>query len=466
MLLAQRPRAGHARRASTSRSTTARRRARVTHRARVARRRPAARRPHGAAEGADAQLPRRGEDLDRPDRDPGQRVRAALVLVTDGRQLNAIEQRELRRSLQPQSVAQMIRVLNDTRRNNRIYVRLLTGTPGAVVNGEALTVAAAVGARRCSKAIATAAASRRSAAPPSASGSCRWIRRSPARALLTIDVEARAGRPVASRVSLSANVHSCQNSRAGRAPVVPRACLAAAACGACLSRRRRPTFWTVSTQADFLKGDVEDLSIDSDGRVFLGPVRVARRRNRRAVSLDRARRQPTARCGPAAATKGKVLKVAKDGKLSTFFDAAELEVHALAAGAERRPLRRRPRPTARSTRSPPTARRRRSSIRTTSTSGRSRSTSPATSSPRPATRASSTRSRPTARARASTRPTPRNVVSLAFDQDRRPDRRHRIARARLPHRQRPARRSCCSIRRSARSTRCASPTTGRSTRRR
>ncbi len=60
------------------------------------------------------------------------------VLVTDGRSLNAIEQRELRRSLQPQSVAQMIRVLNDTRRNNRIYVRLLSGTPGAVVNGEML----------------------------------------------------------------------------------------------------------------------------------------------------------------------------------------------------------------------------------------------------------------------------------------------------------------------------------------
>ena len=60
------------------------------------------------------------------------------ILVTDGRQLNAIEQRELRRSLQPQSVAQMLRLLNDTRRNNRIYVRLITGTPGAVVNGEAM----------------------------------------------------------------------------------------------------------------------------------------------------------------------------------------------------------------------------------------------------------------------------------------------------------------------------------------
>jgi len=61
------------------------------------------------------------------------------VMVTDGRQLNLIEQRELRRSLQPVSVGQMIKALNETHRNNRIYVRLLTGTPGAVVNGEALT---------------------------------------------------------------------------------------------------------------------------------------------------------------------------------------------------------------------------------------------------------------------------------------------------------------------------------------
>jgi hypothetical protein len=61
------------------------------------------------------------------------------VMVTDGHELNQIEQRELRRALQPQSVAQIIRALNETRRNNRLYVRLLTGTPGAVVNGEALT---------------------------------------------------------------------------------------------------------------------------------------------------------------------------------------------------------------------------------------------------------------------------------------------------------------------------------------
>jgi SpoIVB peptidase S55 len=61
------------------------------------------------------------------------------VMVTDGKQLNQIEQRDLRRSVQPQSVTQMIKALNQTRRNNRIYVRLVTGTPGAVVNGEPMT---------------------------------------------------------------------------------------------------------------------------------------------------------------------------------------------------------------------------------------------------------------------------------------------------------------------------------------
>ena len=70
---------------------------------------------------------------------PANAPRELTVLVTDGRQLNAMEQRELRGSLQPQTIAQMMRVLNEARRNNRIYVRLMTGRAGAVVNGEAMT---------------------------------------------------------------------------------------------------------------------------------------------------------------------------------------------------------------------------------------------------------------------------------------------------------------------------------------
>ena len=70
---------------------------------------------------------------------PANAPRELTVLVTDGRQLNAIEQRELRGALQPQTIAQLLKVLNETRRNNRIYVRLVTGRAGAVVNGEAMT---------------------------------------------------------------------------------------------------------------------------------------------------------------------------------------------------------------------------------------------------------------------------------------------------------------------------------------
>jgi hypothetical protein len=60
------------------------------------------------------------------------------ILVADGTRLAQWEQRELRQALQPQNVAQMIRALNKARRNNRLYVRLLSREPGAVVNGELL----------------------------------------------------------------------------------------------------------------------------------------------------------------------------------------------------------------------------------------------------------------------------------------------------------------------------------------
>jgi hypothetical protein len=93
-------------------------------------------------------------------------------------------------------------------------------------------------------------------------------------------------------------------------------------------RAATPTFWTVSTQLDFLKGDVEDLSIDSDGRVFLGPTTSV-------VAETSAPFLWTVIAGPdgtlwaGSGNEGQVLRV-KDGKLSTFFDAPELEVHAIA----------------------------------------------------------------------------------------------------------------------------------------
>ncbi len=89
------------------------------------------------------------------------------------------------------------------------------------------------------------------------------------------------------------------------------------------------TFWTVSTQADFLKGDVEDLSIDSDGRVFLGPT-AGRLAETAAPFLWTLLSGPEGSLFAGTGNEGQVLKIARDGKVTTFFDAAELEVHALA----------------------------------------------------------------------------------------------------------------------------------------
>jgi hypothetical protein len=60
------------------------------------------------------------------------------VMVADGAQLAQWEQRELRRGESGLSIEQTIRRLNDTRRHNRLYVRLFVDSPGAVLNGELL----------------------------------------------------------------------------------------------------------------------------------------------------------------------------------------------------------------------------------------------------------------------------------------------------------------------------------------
>jgi hypothetical protein len=60
------------------------------------------------------------------------------LVVGDGVRFGQWEQRELRAPLKPLSVGQMIKVLNTTRRSNRIYVRLVGRDAGTVIAGEAL----------------------------------------------------------------------------------------------------------------------------------------------------------------------------------------------------------------------------------------------------------------------------------------------------------------------------------------
>jgi hypothetical protein len=61
------------------------------------------------------------------------------VMVADGVRLSQWEARELQvQPLQTRGVPQMLQVLNNARRNNRLYVRLITRDGGAIVKGESL----------------------------------------------------------------------------------------------------------------------------------------------------------------------------------------------------------------------------------------------------------------------------------------------------------------------------------------
>src|SRR4051812_12786422 len=106
-------------------------------------------------------------------------------------------------------------------------------------------------------------------------------------------------------------------------------CVAAALAATTLLSASAPTFWTVSTQADFLKGDVDNLSIDSDGRISLGPA-AAQVAETSAPFLWTILAGSDGTLWAGTGNEGQVLKIARDGKTSTFFDAAEMEVHALA----------------------------------------------------------------------------------------------------------------------------------------
>jgi hypothetical protein len=60
------------------------------------------------------------------------------LVVADGTRFGQWEQREHRASLKPASVDQMVKLLNASRRSNRLYVRLVGRDTGSVVNGEVM----------------------------------------------------------------------------------------------------------------------------------------------------------------------------------------------------------------------------------------------------------------------------------------------------------------------------------------
>lgn len=94
-----------------------------------------------------------------------------------------------------------------------------------------------------------------------------------------------------------------------------------------------PGFWQASTQADFLRGELENLALDEHGRVMLGP-RIERVYDPGVPFIWTA----VERDGEmflGTGNDGRVFKVDRNGRGSVLFDSAELEVHALAAGPDR-----------------------------------------------------------------------------------------------------------------------------------
>ena len=90
-----------------------------------------------------------------------------------------------------------------------------------------------------------------------------------------------------------------------------------------------PVFWQVATRADFLKGEVDNLSIDNDGRLSLGPS-TSLVADASAPFVWALERGTDGALYAGTGNEGKVLRIDSSGKASVFFDAAELEVHAVA----------------------------------------------------------------------------------------------------------------------------------------
>ena len=101
-----------------------------------------------------------------------------------------------------------------------------------------------------------------------------------------------------------------------------------AAAGAALTASK-PIFWQTATLTEFLRGEVENLSIDGHGRLILGPATelVAETTSPFLWAMVAA---PDGSLYVGSGNEGKVIKVDAAGKATTFFDATELEVHALA----------------------------------------------------------------------------------------------------------------------------------------
>ncbi len=100
-------------------------------------------------------------------------------------------------------------------------------------------------------------------------------------------------------------------------------------CAAVTLSASTPTFWEVSTESEFLRGEIENLSIDSFGRLTLGPT-AAPLYETSAPFVWTMITAPDGSVYAGSGNEGQVYRIDPSGKGSVFFDTEELEVHALA----------------------------------------------------------------------------------------------------------------------------------------
>ena len=116
-------------------------------------------------------------------------------------------------------------------------------------------------------------------------------------------------------------------------PVRTRAWALAVGLSVALSTAAAPTFWRVSTQAEFLRGEVDAVSVDADGHLSLGPVTDTFFDTSAPVLWSLA----TATDGAlwvGSGNDGRVYRVDPSGRGAMVFDADEPDVYALAAAPD------------------------------------------------------------------------------------------------------------------------------------
>src|SRR5262249_10268021 len=110
-----------------------------------------------------------------------------------------------------------------------------------------------------------------------------------------------------------------------------RAVVAAAllACAGAALRASSPKFFVAATQAEFLKGDLENLSVDARGQLTLGPASDVVYETP-SPFLWTVVPAPDGSLYAGTGNDGRVYRIDPQGKGSQLFDATELEIHAIA----------------------------------------------------------------------------------------------------------------------------------------